>query len=290
MPIQTFAKLIKKEEIKKDILKFSIEAEKIVKTAKPGNFIEVRVNNQIEPFLRRPISIYNMDKKDGILEFIFQIKGNGTKILSNKEVGDKIDILGPLGNGTFKFEKYNNIAIIGGGIGIFPLYELAKEAKEQKKNVKTYLGFRNKDLVMLEKEFKEVSDKLVITTDDGSYAQKGFAIDYLKKDTEKKIIEENSTEKNNLQQTQDKGKIKYKNLIENTCIYACGPLPMLKAVQKYAIENNINCQISLEEKMGCGLGVCLGCAVKKASNTKDNPEYYHVCKDGPVFNAKDVEI
>ena len=290
MPIQTFAKLIKKEEIKKDILKFSIEAEKIVKTAKPGNFIEVRVNNQIEPFLRRPISIYNMDKKDGILEFIFQIKGNGTKILSNKEVGDKIDILGPLGNGTFKFEKYNNIAIIGGGIGIFPLYELAKEAKEQKKNVKTYLGFRNKDLVMLEKEFKEVSDKLVITTDDGSYAQKGFAIDYLKKDIEKKIIEENSTEKNNLQQTQDKGKIKNKNLIENTCIYACGPLPMLKAVQKYAIENNINCQISLEEKMGCGLGVCLGCAVKKASNTKDNPEYYHVCKDGPVFNAKDVEI
>ena len=290
MPIQTFAKLIKKEEIKKDILKFSIEAEKIVKTAKPGNFIEVRVNNQIEPFLRRPISIYNMDKKDGILEFIFQIKGNGTKILSNKEVGDKIDILGPLGNGTFKFEKYNNIAIIGGGIGIFPLYELAKEAKEQKKNVKTYLGFRNKDLVMLEKEFKEVSDKLVITTDDGSYAQKGFAIDYLKKDIEKKIIEENSTEKNNLQQTQDKGKIKNKNLIENTCIYACGPLPMLKAVQKYAIENNINCQISLEEKMGCGLGVCLGCAIKKASNTKDNPEYYHVCKDGPVFNAKDVEI
>ena len=231
-----------------------------------------------------------MDKKDGILEFIFQIKGNGTKILSNKEVGDKIDILGPLGNGTFKFEKYNNIAIIGGGIGIFPLYELAKEAKEQKKNVKTYLGFRNKDLVMLEKEFEEVSDKLVITTDDGSYAQKGFAIDYLKKDIEKKIIEENSTEKNNLQQTQDKGKIKNKNLIENTCIYACGPLPMLKAVQKYAIENNINCQISLEEKMGCGLGVCLGCAVKKASNTKDNPEYYHVCKDGPVFNAKDVEI
>ena len=260
MPVQTFAKLIKKEEIIKDMFKFSVEAEEIVKTAKPGNFIEIRVNDQTEPFLRRPISIYNMNQEAGILEFIFQIKGNGTNLLSKKQIGDKIDILGPLGNGTFKFEKYNNIAIIGGGIGIFPLYELAKEAKAQGKKVSTYLGFRNKDLVMLEKEFKEVSDKLVITTDDGSYAEKGFAIDYLKKD------------------------------IENHCIYACGPLPMLKAVQKYAIENNINCQISLEEKMGCGLGVCLGCAVKKASSPKDNPEYFHVCKGGPVFNAKDVEI
>lgn len=260
MPIQTFAKLIKKEEIIKDVFKFSVEANEIVKTAKPGNFIEIRVNDQTEPFLRRPISIYNMNKEAGILEFIFQIKGNGTNLLSKKQIGDKIDILGPLGNGTFKFEKYNNIAIIGGGIGIFPLYELAKEAKAQGKKVNTYLGFRNKDLIMLEKEFKEVSDKLVITTDDGSYAEKGFAIDYLKKD------------------------------MENHCIYACGPLPMLKAVQKYAIENNINCQISLEEKMGCGLGVCLGCAVKKASSPKDNPEYFHVCKGGPVFNAKDVEI
>lgn len=260
MPVKTFAKLIKKEEIIKDVFKFSVEANEIVKTAKPGNFIEIRVNDQTEPFLRRPISIYNMNQEAGILEFIFQIKGNGTNLLSKKQIGDKIDILGPLGNGTFKFEKYNNIAIIGGGIGIFPLYELAKEAKAQGKKVNTYLGFRNKDLVMLEKEFKEISDKLVITTDDGSYAEKGFAIDYLKKD------------------------------IENHCICACGPLPMLKAVQKYAIENNINCQISLEEKMGCGLGVCLGCAVKKASSPKDNPEYFHVCKGGPVFNAKDVEI
>ena len=174
MPIQTFAKLIKKEEIIKDIFKFSVEANEIVKTAKPGNFIEIRVNDQTEPFLRRPISIYNMDKEAGILEFIFQVKGNGTNILSKKEVGDKIDILGPLGYGTFKFEKYDNVEIIGGGIGIFPLYELAKEAKAQGKKVSTYLGFRNKDLVMLEKEFKEVSDKLVITTDDGSYAEKGL--------------------------------------------------------------------------------------------------------------------
>ena len=143
------------------------------------------------------------------------------------------------------------------------MYELAKEAKMQKKQVNGYLGFRNQDFVMLEKEFEEVTDKLTITTDDGSYKNKGFAINYLMEDMEKEQYD---------------------------CIYACGPLPMLKAVQKYANENHIECQLSLEEKMGCGLGVCLGCAVKTASSPKDAPEYFHVCKGGPVFNSRDVEI
>ena len=108
-----------------------------------------------------------------------------------------------------------------------------------KTKINTYLGFRNKGLVTVEKEFQEVSDKLIITTDDGSYGEKGFAIEYLKQDETPNII------------------------------MACGPLPMLKAIKKYAEENNIKCQISLEERMGCGLGACLGCAVKKANSTKD---------------------
>ena len=263
MPKQILAKLIKKEEIINDVFKFSVQAGEIVKLSKPGNFIEIRVSNQTDPFLRRPISIYNLDKENGILEFIFQVKGNGTNLLSQKEIGDEIDIIGPLGFGTFKIEKYNKIAIIGGGIGIFPLYELAKQAKEQDKKVNTYLGFRNKDFVMLEKEFKNVTDSLTITTDDGTYAKKGFAIDYLIEDMKQEDYE---------------------------CIYACGPIPMLRAIQKYANNNNINCQISLEEKMGCGLGVCLGCAVKTAKSSEEVPEYFHVCKGGPVFNAKDVEF
>ena len=263
MPKQVFAKLIKKQEIIKDIYKFSVKAPEIVETAKPGNFIEIRVTEGIDPFLRRPISIYNLDKENGILEFIFQVKGKGTEILSKKEEGADVDIIGPLGHGTFKFEKYKNIAVIGGGIGIFPLYELSKEAKQNGVKVNCYLGFRNKDFVMLEKEFEEVTDNLTITTDDGTYKEKGFAIDYLIKDMESEKYE---------------------------CIYACGPLPMLKAIQKYANENNIDCQISLEEKMACGLGVCLGCAVKTAKSPKDAPEYWHVCKGGPVFQAKDVEI
>ena len=258
--MQLMAELVKKENLKPDIYKFSVKAEEIVKIAKPGQFLNIRVNNEVEPLLRRPISIYNLDKENGILEFIFQVKGRGTKILAQRTIGEKIDILGPLGYGSFKFNEYKNIAIIGGGIGVFPLYELAKQAKENGKNVNTYLGFRNKDLVTLEDKFEEVSDNLIITTDDGSYKEKGFAIDWLKKD---------------------------KNI---DCIFACGPLPMLRAVREYAIENDIPCQISLEERMACGLGVCLGCAIKTAKSPKEAPEYWHVCKAGPVFEAKDVEI
>ena len=111
MPKQVFAELINKEQLKPDIFKFSVKAPEIIEGAKPGNFIEIRITDQVEPFLRRPISIYNMDKDSGVLEFIFQVKGKGTKLLTRKEVGDKIDIIGPLGSGTFKYDKFNNIAI-----------------------------------------------------------------------------------------------------------------------------------------------------------------------------------
>ena len=257
------AELVNKVQLKKDIYKYSIKAPNIVEKSKPGNFIEIRVSEQTEPFLRRPISIYNLDKETGILEFIFQVKGKGTEILAKKQIGEQIDIIGPLGYGTFKIDEYKNIAIIGGGIGTFPLYELAKIAKAQGKNVNIYLGFRDKDFVVLEDEFKKVCDKLVLATDNGTYGQNGFAINFLKEDCE--------TQKPD-------------------CIYSCGPIPMLRAVKQFAEENNIPCQVSLEEKMGCGIGVCVGCAVKTAKSPKEAPEYYGVCKQGPVFDAKEGEF
>lgn len=261
MPVKELAKLVKKEQLKSDIFKFSMEAPEIVKDAKQGQFVEVRVTDTTAPFLRRPISIHNIDKESGLLELIFQVKGEGTQILSKKQEGDKIDLLGPLGYGTFEFKDYKNIAILGGGIGVFPLYELAKNAKKEGINVNTYLGFRNKDFVVLEEEFKNLSNNLVLTTDDGTYGKHGFAINFLKEDIEA-------------------GKI--------DSIYACGPLPMLKAVRKLAIEKDIPCQISLEERMGCGLGACLGCAVRTSDSTDEEPKYVHVCKQGPVFEAKEV--
>lgn len=264
MKVNIKAEIVKIEQLKQDLYKFSIKADEITSQAKPGQFIEIRVIDSIEPLLRRPISIYNLDKENGILEFIFQVKGKGTLLLAERKIGEKLDIIGPLGYGTFSIKEYQNVAIIGGGIGMFPLYELAKELKEQTNTkVHVYMGFRNKELITLEDEFKSVSDELTITTDDGSYGIQGFAIDELKKDCENKAPDK---------------------------IFACGPLPMLKAVQSFANENDIPCEISLEQKMACGIGVCLGCAVKTAKSPKDSPEYWHVCKAGPVFNSKDVEI
>lgn len=267
MGIHRCVKLVNKEKIKDDIYKFSVESEEMCKLAKPGQFLEIKVLKGVEPLLRRPISIYNVDINKNWLEFIFQVKGKGTSILAEVEVGQDIDIVGPIGNGTFCIKKYNNVAIIGGGIGVFPLYELTKQLKlAGTECIDTYLGFRNKDYVTNESEFAEVSNNLVITTDDGSYKEKGFAINKLREDIEAK---ENNGEKFDI-------------------IFACGPLPMLKAVQSLAIEKNIPCQLSLEERMACGLGVCLGCAVKLAGT--EELKYKHVCKDGPVFWANEVEI
>ena len=267
MGIHRSVKLVNKEILKDDIFKFSIESEEMCKLARPGQFLEIKVSNGIEPLLRRPISIFNIDKDKNLIEFIFQVKGKGTKLLAEVEVGKEIDILGPLGNGIFDIKNYNNAVIIGGGIGVFPLYELTKELKNEGcKIVDTYLGFRNKDFVVLENEFEKVSTNLVITTDDGSYKEKGFAINKLKENIEKYKLNGNIPD----------------------IRFACGPLPMLKAVQQFAIEENIPCQISLEERMACGLGVCLGCAVKIAET--EDLMYKHVCKDGPVFWANEVEI
>ena len=260
MGVKVKCELVKKEKLIEGIYKFSVKAPEIAEQAKAGQFLEIKVSETGEPFLRRPISIFNVCKDEGIVEFIFQVKGRGTELLTEMKEGTMIDIMGPLGMGTFRIQDYKKVAIIGGGIGTYPLYELAKELKENS-DVTMYMGFRNKELVTLEKEFEEVSNKLVITTDDGSYKEKGFAINFLKEDCK--------TEKPDM-------------------IFACGPLPMLKAIREFAIEEDIPCQISLEERMGCGIGACLGCAVKVISGKE--PRYGHVCKEGPVFNAKDVEI
>ena len=259
MPVQAICKIIGKEKLVNNIYKFSVKSKEISENAKPGNFLEIRVCEHGDVFLRRPISIYNIDKENNVVEFIFQVRGKGTEILAERKVGEDLDILGPLGNGVFSIKQYKKVAIIGGGIGIYPLYELAKQLHGESK-VDIYLGFRNKELVTLEDEFNLVSDKLVITTDDGSYKEKGFAINFLKEDCK--------------EEKPDK-------------IFACGPLPMLKAIKEFAEENSIPCEISLEERMGCGIGACVGCNVL-TQNKDGEQKYKYVCQHGPVFDSKEV--
>ena len=161
MGVKVKCELVKREKLIEGIYKFSVKAPEITKEAKAGQFLEIKVSETGEPYLRRPISIFNID--GDIVEFIFQVKGRGTELLA-------------------QVQEYNNVAIMGGGIGTYPLYELTKELKG-KANLNVYLGFRDKSLVTCEKEFEEIGlNKLVVTTDDGSYKEKGFAIDFMKKD------------------------------------------------------------------------------------------------------------
>ena len=240
--------IISKKEISNGIFDVIV---KFPETSQPGQFVHILCGDGV--LLRRPISI--CDCGNGWLRFIFAVRGEGTKLLSLKQEGDMLDIMGPLGMGFNVSKKGDGTAIlIGGGIGIYPLINLAKALGN---NVEAILGFRNKDLIVLEDEFNKICDKTHIATDDGSYGFKGLVTDVLSR------------------------QIKLKKV---TSIYACGPMPMMKAIKEIALENNITCQLSLEERMGCGIGACAVCVCKAKG------EYTKVCQSGPVFDAKEVDF
>jgi len=257
MPRVLKEKLIRSEKINKEIYKFTISSEYVAETAKAGQFVNIRCSDGVSALLRRPISICKVNRKEKSYDVIFQVKGNGTDLLSKKQVGDEIDVIAPVGNGFDLSEKYKNILVVGGGIGVFPLLGLLEDSKATKKT--TVLGFRNKDFVVLEKEFQNASDELVITTDDGTFGKKGFVTEYAQKALENGHID---------------------------MVYACGPTPMIKAIKELAAKYNVQCQVSMEQRMGCGIGACLVCACKTKHG--DEWEYSHVCSDGPVFNAEEV--
>jgi len=186
----------------------------------------------------------------------------GTACLSRKKAGEVIDFIGPSGNSFEISEKYTNIAVVGGGIGIFPLYFLLKEKVG---GIKTaFLGFRDKDHIVLETEFRKAADKVFISTDDGSAGNKGVITGILEEEL---------------------------RLNKYDIIYTCGPLPMMKKVVNLANMYNIKCQVSMEQRMGCGIGACLVCACKiKLNNESQDWVYGHLCKDGPVFWSNQVVL
>lgn len=245
------------EKIANSIYKMTIESEYVSQNALPGQFVNVKCCEGINALLRRPISICCVDKNKGTFDIIFQIKGIGTEYLSQKKCGDQVDVIGPLGKSFYVSEEYKSIAIVGGGIGIFPLLFLLREMKNTEKNA--FLGFRSIDFVVLEEEFKQACDNLFISTDDGSYENKGIITVPLESELSKKKYD---------------------------IIYTCGPMPMVKSVAQIAKDRDIKCQVSLEQRMGCGIGACLVCACKTGTN--DDWKYSHVCKDGPVFWSDEV--
>ena len=245
--------ITEKTAIARNIYSFTIACPEVAEAACPGQFVHIRANGFT---LRRPISICGIDKEKGTLRIVFEIRGQGTEEIARLNKGDLIDMLAPLGHGFTIKNDAEKVILIGGGIGTPPMLPLAKLYGEKAVAIS---GFRNSSAAILQDDFKATGAEVILCTDDGSAGIHGFVTQPLKELAEKGGI---------------------------SAVYACGPMPMLKGVAAICKENNIFCEISLEERMACGIGACLGCACR----TKRNDEEYfaHVCKDGPVFNAEEV--
>lgn len=253
MKFEETGKVISQEKIGDGIYDMWIETCNIAEKAVPGQFVSVYTKDASK-LLPRPISICEVCGQK--LRIVYRVVGGGTTEFSSYKEGDSIRILGPIGNG-FPIEDGKKAILIGGGIGIPPMLELAKRIQDDKEIV---VGYRNKD-TFLDKELK-VYGNVTIATDDGSLGTHGTVIDAIKA-----------------------------NNITGDVIFACGPTPMLRAIKQYAEENNIEAYLSLEEKMACGVGACLAC-VCQTTNVDDHSKVHNarICKDGPVFNAKEVTL
>ena len=230
------------------------------KDAKPGQFISMYTIDGSK-LLPRPISICEIDKENGRLRVVYRVTGpkTGTEEFSKLKAGDIIPVIGPLGNG-FPYEKAEGkkVFLMGGGIGVPPILELAKQMNCEKKQI--VVGYRDAQ-TFLKEEFEQ-NGELYISTEDGSVGTKGNVMDAIRE-----------------------------NALEADMIYACGPTPMLRAIKQYAEENGIECYISLEERMACGIGACLACVCKtKEKDAHSNVNNKRICKDGPVFLSTEVEI
>lgn len=249
MPIQTECVVLTVEKLNPHAISLTVDAGELARQALPGQFVHVKCGPS--RFLRRPISI--CDVSGGRMRLVFEVRGEGTAWLARREPGDRLDVLGPLGRG---FDvSGDKLLLVGGGIGLPPMLYCAKACKGEAHVV---AGFRSADRAMLEKDFTAAAASFAVTSDDGSVGAHGF-VDALVKER------------------LDKGK-------SFTSILACGPKAMLKSVVRAAAPYGVDVQVSMEERMACGVGACLGCAVPMADGSMK-----HVCKDGPVFAAGEVD-
>ncbi len=246
----------KVDQLNNDIYLIRIESEKIVAVASAGQFINMKCPGP-DVYLRRPISICSIDRREKTIDIIYQVRGKGTRSLTNIKAGDSVDIMGPLGRGFTIDSEHRHIIVAGGGIGIFPLLQLLKDHPASKKTA--ILGFRTKNSVVMEDEFNKYSTDLQIATDDGSYGTQGFVTSLLQ--------EKISTQKPDM-------------------VYLCGPVAMMEQGVRLLKKNGIPCEVSMEQRMGCGIGACLVCACKTKNGS--DWDYSHVCKDGPVFRGDEI--
>ena len=239
--------------------------------ARPGQFVMVKVRDAIDPLLRRPFGIFDLGSMTAdftggndqpFLEMLYRVVGKGTGMLSTLHHGDHLDILGPLGRGFEQGAAAEEKILVGGGVGLAPLYFLAKELVRNSR-VRLFIGGRTKEDILCVTEFERLGVETYVATDDGTLGAGGLVTEVM----ERHLAEE-------------------KNAYG---MFACGPMPMLRAVADIAKCRNIPCQVSLEAYMACGMGACLGCVVKGHGHEEHQPDYRCVCKDGPVFNFRELQ-
>ena len=230
------------EPIAKNVWRMTLAGD-VSDVSRPGQFVNLKLDGF---YLRRPLSVY--DKRDGTLTVIYKTVGDGTRALSEYGVGKEIDCLVGLGNGYDTVPSGDRPLLVGGGVGVPPLYWLARTLITEGKTVTAILGFNTKDEVFAEEEFRALGARVTVTTADGSYGQKGFVTDAL-------------------------------SGLDYTYFYTCGPEPMLRALNRVAKTDG---QFSFERRMGCGFGACMGCSCKTITG------YKRICREGPVLERKEI--
>ena len=257
---QENATVVSQKQLGDGIFDLTLEAKAIANEAKAGQFVSV-YSNDSSKLLPRPISLCGFDKEKGTIRLVYRVtgEGTGTEEFSKLREGDTVRLIGPLGNG-FTVISGKKAFLIGGGIGVPPMLQLAKEiVREQTAPIQVVMGYRDDNTFLLD-EFKELAESFV-SSDNGAVGTKGTVVDAIKE-----------------------------NGLEAEVIYACGPMPMLRALKDYAAANDMECFVSMEERMACGIGACLACVCNsKEKDEHTNVNNKRICKEGPVFNARDVE-
>ena len=253
MKVETNSKVLEMTQLSSGAWSMTLETHGMARqVSMPGQFVHVKCGHS--RLLRRPISICNWSAQRDLVRLVFEVRGEGTEWLARRQVGDSLDVLGPLGHG-FQMEQEGRYLLVGGGIGVPPMLGCAQYAPGR---CTAILGFRSGDRVMLEEQFRSVCSQVQVATDDGSYGFHGYVDALVRRELEG-----------------DRG---------YDAVLACGPRPMLRNVARAAEDFGVRCLVSMEERMGCGVGACLVCACDMADGSRK-----HVCKDGPVFEAREVD-
>ncbi|MCI8558591.1 MAG: dihydroorotate dehydrogenase electron transfer subunit [Lachnospiraceae bacterium] len=256
MKYRETAVITEQQKIATDIYSMWLQTERIAGEAVPGQFLSVYSRDESR-MLPRPISICQVDQRRGRIRLVYRIAGKGTKEFSGYGTGDTLEIVGPLGNGFPLDKGYEKVLLIGGGIGIPPMVELSERLSGEKLIV---VGYRNSELFL--KEELERNGELYLASEDGSVGTKGNVLDAI-----------------------------HGKKLSGQAIFACGPTPMLRALKTYAAEQGIDCYLSLEERMACGVGACLACVCHSMDiDAHTHVKNKRICKDGPVFAAGEIEL